>query len=85
MMALDESYQLTKSASIFEALNEGKVEKVIDILYIDIKNSLKNKSDYSDYNLRCETIKIINENEKQTKEIFKRYPNPRFPKDKSMD
>lgn len=54
------------------------------ILYLDIKISLDNKGAYDDFGLRGETIQRIDENRKQTKIIFDRYPKPILLEDNTM-
>jgi hypothetical protein len=78
MMALTESFELSRSALLLEGLNKGKTQKVIDILYVDVKGKLNLNRVYDDYVLDDNTVKAIRNNRQQAEDILKRYPNPKF-------
>ena len=78
MMALNESFELSRSALLLEGLNKGKTQKVIDILYVDIKGKLKLNRVYDDYVLDENTIKSMRNNRQKAEDILGRYPNPKF-------
>ena len=80
MMALEESYDLLRDASLLEALNKGKPQKVIDVLYVEIKAKLKLKDLYSNHELDDHTIQRVKVNRQKAKTILERYPNPRISK-----
>jgi len=78
MMALEESFELSRSAILLESLNKGKTQEVIDILYVDIKTKIELKDWYDDYELRDDTLQSMKANRQKAKDILERYPNPQF-------
>ena len=77
MKAIDASFALSKSAIYYEALNSGKTQEVINMLYVSIKNGLEIKDDYSEWKLSDATLKSIEENQQKAKDILKKYPKPK--------
>ena len=78
MMSLEESFELSRSAILLENLNKGKTQKVIDILYVDIKTKIELKDWYDDFELRDDTLQSMKANRQKAKDILERYPNPKF-------
>jgi len=78
MMAMEDSFELSRSATLLEALNKGKTQEVIDVLYVDIKTQLELEDEYSNFELLDDTIRRVKENRQKAKAILERYPNPRI-------
>ncbi len=62
VMAMEDSFELSRSAILLEALNKGKTQEVIDVLYVEIKNKLELEDDYSNFELLDDTIRRVKEN-----------------------
>lgn len=78
MMVMEDSFELRRSATLLENLNQGKTQEVIDVLYVDIKTKLELEDEYSNFELLDDTVLRVKENRKKAKTILERYPNPRI-------
>ena len=78
MMALNDSFELSRSAFLLESLKKGRTQEVIDILYVEIKSKLKHNHIYDDFKLDENTINDVRNNRQKAKDILEHYPNPKF-------
>ena len=75
---MEEYHHLNILVIIFETLNKGKVQEVIDIVYADINALSKQEPDYSKFDLSDSTKKNIMISRQRAREAIVQYPNPKF-------
>jgi hypothetical protein len=78
LLALKESFELNKLANLYEAQNEGYTEKVMDMLYVDIKTTFKLKGGYDASFLDSDSIESMKKYRKRAQSLLGQYPNTKF-------
>ena len=78
VIAVEDSFQLNRSAMFLETLNKGKVQEVINILSAEIKGKLDVDDKYRNFQLPEDIARDVKESRQKAKTILERYSNQKI-------